>query len=419
MIDYCAPWANWQGNGTTARPAKGATATNASGRITPPLYRNPVFFSAAGEPNITHCSAASTNGTGGKGLVQAGNPLTGTWIADTTGAPSGGFFFSAAPPSGWMGIHTTKRAGEPPLSSSYSNYRYTYATLRNSWGFFGPALGPGSFNILHNKGANPIASINVKQGAAKFGGTMRMLGALTSKACKYSNGGCSMGTANWRYEAIGTSAPTSSGVVTAGYLATAKAYYFHTALQATSTIAIEGSRFPWTTGSVTVTAVGRGPHKTVHYAQGYDNRATYNGDVTGTIQLVTPTLTRWLQPAINFETAGIGVFKLNFLPPVGCGDCDGVADHLDNCSEVANPVQDDTDADDCGNVCDADYDNNGTVGFADFGAFAQNFGTTNQLYNHTEPVHDLVGFGDFGIFAANFGAAPGPSGSTSGTTACP
>ncbi|MBW2495052.1 MAG: hypothetical protein JRE43_09910, partial [Deltaproteobacteria bacterium] len=198
---YCAPWVNWQGNGTTARPAKGATATNASGRITPPLYRNPVFFSAAGEPNITHCSAASTNGTGGKGLVQAGNPLTGTWIADTTGAPNGGFFFSAAPPSGWMGIHTTKRAGEPPLSSSYSNYRYTYATLRNSWGFFGPALGPGSFNILHNKGANPIASINVKQGAAKFGGTMRMLGALTSKACKYSNGGCSMGTANWRYEA--------------------------------------------------------------------------------------------------------------------------------------------------------------------------------------------------------------------------
>jgi hypothetical protein len=419
---YCAPWANWQGNGTTARPAKGAIATNTLGRISPPLYRNPVFFSPAGEPNTTYCVATSTNGTGGKGLVQAGNPVTGTWGANTTSAPNGVVVFAAAPPTGGAGIQTTNQAGEPPVLllrySSHSNYRYTYATLRNATGIFGPAYGPGSFNILHKQGANTIASINVKQGAAKFGGTMRMLGALTTKACSYGNGGCSLGTANWRYDAIGASALTSNGDVTAGYLASSRAYYYHSALMQKSTVTIEGSRFPWTTGSVTVTATGRGPHKTVHYAQGYDNRATFAGSSRGTIQLVTPTLTRWHQPAVNFETGGIGIFKLKIIGG-DCGDCDGVGDQLDNCSETPNPAQDDTDGDSCGNLCDANYDQGGQVGFGDFGAFMQNFGTTNQLYNHTEPVDDVVGFGDFGFFVANFGVVPGPSGPTSGTIACP
>lgn len=103
--------------------------------------------------------------------------------------------------------------------------------------------------------------------------------------------------------------------------------------------------------------------------------------------------------------------------PGGCQD--GVGPEIDNCTEACNPVQDDTDGDDCGNLCDADYDNDGTVGFADFGAFTANFGTTNELYNHTEPVTDTVGFGDFGFLTANFGTVPGPSGTTAGTIACP
>jgi hypothetical protein len=75
-----------------------------------------------------------------------------------------------------------------------------------------------------------------------------------------------------------------------------------------------GARFPWTTGSVTVTAVGRGPHKTVHYAHGYDNRNTTTPNGIGTIQLVTPVLTRWLQPCCNFETGGIGILQIKFVP---------------------------------------------------------------------------------------------------------
>ncbi|MBW2543198.1 MAG: thrombospondin type 3 repeat-containing protein [Deltaproteobacteria bacterium] len=101
-------------------------------------------------------------------------------------------------------------------------------------------------------------------------------------------------------------------------------------------------------------------------------------------------------------------------------DLDGVGDVIDNCSEAANPAQDDTDADDCGNLCDCDYDQDGICGLSDFGGFtSKGFGTTNELYNHTEPVWDTIGFGDFGFFTSNFGQVPGPSGTTAGTIACP
>ena len=100
-------------------------------------------------------------------------------------------------------------------------------------------------------------------------------------------------------------------------------------------------------------------------------------------------------------------------------DLDGIGDRLDNCSEVSNPEQDDTDLDDCGNLCDSDYDQSGATGFGDFGFFKSCFGENNPLCNHTEPVTDTVGFGDLGFFLSSFGTVPGPSGPTAGTTACP
>jgi hypothetical protein len=107
--------------------------------------------------------------------------------------------------------------------------------------------------------------------------------------------------------------------------------------------------------------------------------------------------------------------------PQDPGDCgDGVGPEIDNCTEACNAFQDDTDGDDCGNLCDADYDQNGAVDFGDFGAFATHFGEISELHNHTEPVTDTVDFGDFGFFASAFGAdPPGPSGTTIGTIACP
>ena len=54
-------------------------------------------------------------------------------------------------------------------------------------------------------------------------------------------------------------------------------------------------------------------------------------------------------------------------------DSDGVGDQIDNCSEDVNTGQDDTDVDDCGNICDADYDDTGSWDFPDFGEFVAAF----------------------------------------------
>jgi hypothetical protein len=313
----CVPWYDFGGMGATMRPAKGETPTTGGKlkRPIPPLYRNPFFFTPSGKADRMACTAASTGATpGGKGSVQAGQPLTGKGVAQTTGTGTRGVQLAAAPSIGGSGIRGT-RVGEFGVPYPYL-YSYTYASLRNDAGLFGPGKGPGSFDIQYERGTNVVASISVKQGAAKFGGTMRMLGQLHTKVCYYRNGGCSHGYVNWLYDAIGAAAPTLSGVVTQGYQALGSAIYFHTGLGQINTVGIEGARFPWTTGSVTVTALGRGrrgPHKTVHYGQGYDNRTPTSGK--GTIQLVSPTMTRWLlNPLNSWETAGIAVLRIKFLP---------------------------------------------------------------------------------------------------------
>ena len=109
-----------------------------------------------------------------------------------------------------------------------------------------------------------------------------------------------------------------------------------------------------------------------------------------------------------------------YAGPNECDVLDGDGVCPDNCYLRFNPAQDDSDGDLCGNLCDADYDNDGIVGFSDFGYFTSNcFGIRNPLCDHTEPVGNTVGFSDFGFFTQNFGSAPGPSDITPGTIACP
>jgi hypothetical protein len=101
-------------------------------------------------------------------------------------------------------------------------------------------------------------------------------------------------------------------------------------------------------------------------------------------------------------------------------DSDGVGDVIDNCSEAPNSVQDDTDEDSCGNLCDADYDQTGTTVIADFNSFRGAFQTVSPLHKHVEPVENPVAIGDFNFFRSVFQTTPpGPSGTTAGTTACP
>ncbi len=102
-------------------------------------------------------------------------------------------------------------------------------------------------------------------------------------------------------------------------------------------------------------------------------------------------------------------------------DGDGVADSIDNCSDQQNPTQDDTDQDDCGNLCDADYDNDGIVGMLDFGQFVNAYLTNDEEKCHIDGSIPgcSVGIFDFAFFGGLYLTVPGPSGTTIGTVACP
>jgi hypothetical protein len=89
-------------------------------------------------------------------------------------------------------------------------------------------------------------------------------------------------------------------------------------------------------------------------------------------------------------------------------DSDGIDDTQDNCIEVANPNQRDSNSDGFGNVCDADLDNNNSVSFADLDLFRSAFGTNNSDADFDG--NGSVSFADLDIFRALFGKPPGPSG---------
>jgi large repetitive protein len=91
-------------------------------------------------------------------------------------------------------------------------------------------------------------------------------------------------------------------------------------------------------------------------------------------------------------------------------DGDGVVDPQDNCTSVANPDQRDTDADNFGNACDADLNNDNTVNLIDFGLFRSAYGTTGPDVEADFNGDGSVNLIDFGIFRSMYGSAPGPSG---------
>jgi hypothetical protein len=215
---------------------------------------------------------------------------------------------------------------------------------------------------------------------------------------------------------------------------------------------------PWTTGFASVHNHIGSPNVITPQAQGYDislggaditvthydwnqvwnsyysssssyttTTKQYLFGVRRVVSMVRPklmyTYTEPLDPTTDpittdWQAARLWRLKVFFLADDDDGD--GVGDAIDNCSEDFNTGQDDTDADDCGNICDADYDQSGIVGFSDFGQFVAAFGSTDEEKCHVEPIPGCtVGFTDFGAFVGLFGRTPGPSGTTAGTTACP
>jgi hypothetical protein len=191
--------------------------------------------------------------------------------------------------------------------------------------------------------------------------------------------------------------------------------YYVQQVQEISTVA------PWTTGVVQAITSTAFPFTVF----GYDNRNPYNG-LSGVTSLVRPRLVHTYVvphdpnlPIIKARSfAQIWQMKVHSKGSAALDvDYDGVQDALDNCSIAVNTAQDDTDADGYGNICDADYDNSGIVGFPDFGQFVGAFAGTDMEKCHIEPIPGcIVGFPDFGAFVEMFGSSPGPG---PAETTCP
>ena len=93
-------------------------------------------------------------------------------------------------------------------------------------------------------------------------------------------------------------------------------------------------------------------------------------------------------------------------------DRDGVFDYLDNCTLVTNPTQIDSDNDGFGNICDADFDNNGIVGISDMGTVLRCMAMPGVLCDQTDLNGDgTTSMDDITLFRNYFGKPPGPNGS--------
>jgi hypothetical protein len=117
-------------------------------------------------------------------------------------------------------------------------------------------------------------------------------------------------------------------------------------------------------------------------------------------------------------------FRIEKGPASSDQDQDGVPDDSDNCLLEANPSQLDTDQDGYGNLCDADFDDDGIVNLLDFGLLRSAY-LTQAGHPSWNPEVDANGDGlvnvlDFGEFRAAYLGVPGPSGlACAGTAPCP
>ena len=323
---------------------------------TAPLYRNPQFFTpggaavhflirgyttVGGDPATTYLEPGNAlRNAGMKGAPVAGG---GSATTSTTGGIAGKFNFNfpaANPSPATDGLRMTTTGSFPGVFPYL--YSYTYANMRNDEGNFGVGQGIFSANAKTKDGTNdrtmttytlkvaggPVQTATITRGSNSFGGVMKLLGSYGTKVCYFYAGGCGLGYGTWLYELIGAAgkknpAPTmqndffaTSSVVSAPFTTSKSFMYFNTAIESVATYINVAQRWPWTTGTVTVRATGRGAHDTDVRRVGFDNRDSAG---VGTVQLVSPVVTQWLggTPASKSETGGVAIMQIRFVPEPG------------------------------------------------------------------------------------------------------
>ena len=88
-------------------------------------------------------------------------------------------------------------------------------------------------------------------------------------------------------------------------------------------------------------------------------------------------------------------------------DGDTIDDSIDNCTQVANEDQRDTDGDGYGNYCDPDLDNNSIVNSVDYNLLKLEFYSSNANADFDGDMQ--VNFADLGIMKSFLGGPSGPS----------
>jgi hypothetical protein len=92
-------------------------------------------------------------------------------------------------------------------------------------------------------------------------------------------------------------------------------------------------------------------------------------------------------------------------------DSDGVGDTTDNCKLVANANQRDTNGDGYGNICDPDFNGDGTVNINDFNRLKARLNITPVVDIDTDlDGNGAVNINDFNRLKSFLGKPPGPSG---------
>ena len=107
--------------------------------------------------------------------------------------------------------------------------------------------------------------------------------------------------------------------------------------------------------------------------------------------------------------------------PLPDADNDGVLDIADNCIEprppgapagaMFNPLQDDTDGDLCGNVCDPDFNQDGQTNVFDILSMLP-LGTVDPNHDLTNPIGGVVNVFDILVLLSWSDLPAGPSGTT-------
>ena len=132
---------------------------------------------------------------------------------------------------------------------------------------------------------------------------------------------------------------------------------------------------------------------------GDDSLETVLSGVTQ-LRLLSAQNVSWLGDAVASE------MQIDAIQSKGDADLDGVNDDVDNCTDVANVDQTDSDGDGFGNACDADLNNDCVVNVVDLGLLRSVFFTPDADADFNgDGVVNVI---DLGIMRTQFFAEPGP-----------